>query len=168
EVAAWCLTNGYDIQKFVCMLGPGNNGKSTFAAILREFLGGLGNVSSLSMAELADDKFKASLMYGKIANVSAEGGGTKVREQARILSLTGGDSVNWERKYGQPWDAVNTTKQIFASNWLPFIERLTNAWLRRFTPVLFTHEFSDDDPKYTRRPQSEILALARKEFPGLL
>jgi P4 family phage/plasmid primase-like protien len=168
EIVAWCLINGYDLQSFISLLGPGNNGKTTYLKLLTDFLGGMDNVSSISMAELADDKFKGSEMFGKMANVSGEGAGTHIKEEMRILSLTGGDPVSWERKYGHPWSAVNVTKQVFASNWLTRVKQLTKAWIRRFEPILFLHDFTVEDKEHPRQLQSTILKKAAREFPGLL
>ncbi|HYT17783.1 MAG TPA: phage/plasmid primase, P4 family [Thermoplasmata archaeon] len=162
EVLAWCLDNEYDVEAFVYLLGRGSNGKGTFTTILTEVLGPE-NVSGVSMQAMNRDKFAASGMYGKIANISNETSGV-IDDNSRLMELTGGDMTQWERKFGHPWTDKNYTKQVFAGMSLPSIKSgvVSDGTGRRFEPIFFPNRFDGSVPK------SEIIAKARKEYPGLV
>src|SRR2546426_560726 len=162
EVVAWILMSKYDIEGFIYLLGRGSNGKGTYTSILTELIGP-NNVSSVSMKAINTDKFAASGMYGKLVNISNETSGT-IEDSSRVLEITGGDPVQWERKFGHPWTDRNRAKQIYAGMRVPTIKDgiVSDGIGRRFLPIFFPNRYDGSTPK------SDILAKARKEYPGLV
>src|SRR2546428_447831 len=102
-------------------------------------------------------------MYGKLVNISNETSGT-IEDSSRVLEITGGDPVQWERKFGHPWTDRNRAKQIYAGMRVPTIKDgiVSDGIGRRFLPIFFPNRYDGSTPK------SDILAKARKEYPGLV
>ena len=80
------------LQKAILLLGEAGSGKSVFLASLIAFLG-LANVSAVTLQKLEEDRFAASMLIGKLANVFADLPSQHLETSAIFKSITGGDLV---------------------------------------------------------------------------
>lgn len=97
-------------------------------------------ISSIQLHQLSDRFAKAEL-FGKKLNVSGEIQGKKLREISTFKCITGGDSIEAERKGKDPFSFIPRCKLLFAGNVLPTFSEsdTTNAFANRVKLLLFHH-----------------------------
>ena len=142
EAFAFPLMPGYHPQKAFILYGNGNNGKSTILTVLSAFLGRK-NISSVQLQSLADNRFAAASLIGKLANISGDVSQREVMDSSLFKLLTGGDMVSVELKGVQRRpEFVNSAKLIFSFNQLPYSYDRTEAYFRRFELVKLIQNFA--------------------------
>jgi len=144
EFYGYCLYRDYPVQKALVLVGGGANGKSTAITLLEHLLG-KENVSSMSIHELVNDKFRVSELYGKLANLSPDLPYKLLSQTGMFKAATGGDCLTGEKKFRNPFKFTNYAKFIFSCNQLPPSEDKTTAFYRRWTIIEFPSEFDDDN-----------------------
>lgn len=158
EIIGYLLMTGNPLQKAFLLFGEGGNGKGTFLRVLGAMLG-KANVSGLSLHDLVADRFAASELYGKIANISGDLSARFVNEPEILKRITGGDVITTSRKYGQQFTFVAYAVPVFASNEYFRTSDTSYGWRRRWEVVEFTRkvdELGDFDER-------DLLA----ELPGI-
>jgi putative DNA primase/helicase len=78
--------------KAVFLFGPSRSGKGTFLRVLGA-LAGPDNVSSVSLHQLAENRFMAANVYGKILNASGDLSAAHVEDISIFKMLTGEDQI---------------------------------------------------------------------------
>lgn len=159
EILGYLLMTGNPLQKIFMLYGPGGNGKGTLLRVIRHLLG-RENYSSISMHQLVDDRFATSGLYGKIANISGDLSSKFLSDPQVLKEITGGDSINASRKFGQSFEFVPYAVPIFASNEFFRTSDSSVGWRRRWEVVEFTRNVLDDG-----RPFDEQLLFA--DAPGV-
>ena len=140
ELLGYLLLPTTGHQKAFMLLGEGANGKSTFLKMLCAFLGEE-NVSNVSLQRLVMDKFAAAAIQGKLANVYADIPSSGLEQTDVFKAVVGGDTINAERKFGQPFKLRPTARLIFSANELPRSKDLTPAFFRRWVVIPFPNKF---------------------------
>jgi len=170
EIFGYCLIPGNKYQKAFMFVGDGANGKSTVLSLLKEFLGS-DNVSSIALQDFDGNRFAASQLVGKLANICADIPKNPLRYSGKFKMLTGGDTITVERKFRDPVQLVNQAKLIFSANELPEINDQTYAFWRRWILIEFTNKFegSKKDPEILNKLTTEenLSALLLKALEGL-
>lgn len=167
EAFAYPLLPGYPIQRAIALIGAGQNGKSTFLKAMEMFYGER-YMAHLTMQQLSGaiegQPFALTQLVGKLANIADDLPAKAVKDVGYFKQLTGGSSVEAERKFGNRLSFVNTAKFFFAANQMPAVSEDTVAFYRRFLFV----EFSNIIEK--PRDQKEVLAeiMSEKEKSGVL
>jgi hypothetical protein len=87
ELFAWCLIRNSEIQRFILLLGEGQDGKSKYIALLKAFLGAL-NCSYYTLQQLTLNTFAASGLIGKLANLVADLPSRALSDVGIIKALT--------------------------------------------------------------------------------
>lgn len=179
EYVGYCLyRGGYPFAKALMLLGDGRNGKTTFLNVVQRLLGD-DNVMNADLSELAGGRFSAYRLEGKMANVNADIENDEIENFSMFKALTGGDPVQVEQKYGDPYDHQNSAKMIFASNHIPKADTNEMAFFRRWLFVVFPRTFTlakndgnpDADPALEDKLADEmegILAWAVEGIQRLL
>lgn len=179
EVIGYCLFRSYPFQKAVMLLGDGANGKSTLLGGLRDFLG-RENVAAVELQDLADNRFAAAELEGKLANVAPDLSDEGLESTGTFKALTGGDLVEAERKYQAPFAFENYATLLFSANQKPAAEDDTHAYKRRWVHFRFPHRFDgaecpacgQEDGTGTRchvpASQDDLLNAFREEHAGIL
>ena len=136
EVLGYLLMTGNPLQKIFMIYGEGGNGKGTLLRVIRSMLG-QANYSSISMHQLVDDRFATSGLFGKVANISGDLSSRFLSDPQVLKEITGGDSINASRKFGQSFEFVPYAVPIFASN--EFFRTSDNSagWRRRWEVIEF-------------------------------
>lgn len=165
ELIGYCLFRGYPYQRAFMFVGEGANGKSTLLRALREFLGGE-NVSAVELQDLAENRFAAAKLDGKLANMAPDISSSELEETGTFKALTGGDTIQAERKYEEPYEFRNHATLLFSANRPPSAPDDTYAYERRWTYFDFPNTFSKDDEDY--KPQTQLLEDFRSEHSAIL
>lgn len=143
EIVGYCLYRSYPIQKIFLLTGQGGNGRSTFLNLVITMLGKQ-NVSARSLQELETDKFATADLFGKLANIHPDIPSKILFSTGMIKTLTGGDLVKAERKFGHSFTFYNYAKLIFSANQVPETLDDSDALFRRMFIVNFPHQFTGD------------------------
>jgi len=161
------LLPGYPIQRVLALVGSGQNGKSTFFAAMQKFYGEK-YISHLTMQQLSNaaenSPFALVQLQGRLANIADDLPNKPVRDVGYFKMLTGGSSVEAERKFGNRFSFVNTAKFYFSANRMPEVSEDTVAFYRRFLFIEFTNIILKP------RDQKEVLTeiMSEEQKSGLL
>lgn len=164
EIIGFCLFKAYPVQKAFMFIGEGANGKSTLLNLIRAFLGKK-NVSSVSLQDFDGNRFAASALYGKLANLYNDVSDKALHQTGRFKMLTGDDQITAEHKFKDGFQFVNYAKLLFSANKLPESRDDTDAFYRRWVFLNFPNKFEGDKVI----PQAELLEkmTAETELSGL-
>ena len=152
-------------QKAVMLLGSGSNGKSVTLALLRQLLGSQ-NVSSLPLHELAENRFAAAELQGKLLNLSSDLPDRTLRDTTLFKQIVDGrlSTINTRRRYGKPFQFRPFVRLIFSANRVPDSADTSYGYLRRWLIVPFDAELDDDE----RDPFLIEKLTTPEELSGLL
>ena len=157
------LLPGYPIQRVPALVGSGQNGKSTFFAGMEKFYGER-YISHLTMQQFSNatesSPFALVQLQGKLANIADDLPNKPVRDVGYFKMLTGGSSVEAERKFGNRFSFVNTAKFYFSANTMPEVSEDTVAFYRRFLFIEFTNIIKN--PRDQKEVLSEIMSEEQK------
>jgi putative DNA primase/helicase len=165
ELMAYAFYRGYPLHKFFLLVGNGSNGKGTFMTIFTRMLGP-DNVSNISLLDIQNNRFAASNLYRKLANISGEMSYCDIADTALLKQLTGGDQIEADRKFKNPVKFVNSAKLIFSTNQVPKTFDNTDAFYRRAFIVPFPRKFKSD-PSLDIKIKENSEEMTR-EYEGLL
>ncbi|NED80642.1 NTP-binding protein, partial [Streptomyces sp. SID11233] len=133
EWFGYVLSGRTDQQKILLIIGPTRSGKGTIARILAALVGA-GNVAGPTLASLGTN-FGLSTLVGKPfaiisdARLSGREGGPVVE---RLLTISGEDTIDVDRKYRQPWTGKLPTRLMILSNELPQFGDSSGVIAQRF------------------------------------
>ena len=167
EAFAFPMLPNYPIQRSIALVGAGKNGKSTYLKALEIFYGER-YISHLTLQQLSSaitgQPFALIQLTNKIANVADDLPSKPVDSVGYFKQLTGGSSVEAERKFGSRVAFTNSAKFYFAANSMPAVSEDTIAFYRRFLFIEF-----DNIIKKTR-DQKEMLEdiISSSERSGVL
>ena len=129
------------MQQALLLIGGGGNGKSVYLRVATELVGSE-NVSNRTLQEIADDRFAAADLYGKLANISADIPGTPLRQADLFKRLTGEDWITGQRKYGAAFDFQPYARLLFSGQEIPPTPDASYAYRRRWLVLRFPHTFN--------------------------
>jgi len=161
EMMAYCMYREYIIHKMFFLHGRGSNGKTTYQRMLETVLG-KDSVSSISLTELQYNRFATADLFGKFANISPELDYSELKKTHVIKKLTGGDTIQAERKFQHPFRFQNHAKLFFITNELPRTQDKTIAFYRRIHLVEFPNIFEGE-----KEDKNLIHRIPRSEYEGL-
>jgi len=164
EIVAYTLLPSMLLKRVFCLVGSGNNGKSTFENVLEKFLGNdnvtATDMNMLSSASLA--RFEYAKLYKKLLVIIGEID-TSIFEKTSILKrLTGDDLCRCEFKGKDNFDFHNYAKPIIACNTLPHTTDKTVGFYRRWVIVNFDRVFPKEVDIISTIPEEEFNNLGRK------
>lgn len=166
EIVAWFMVPHMSIQQAVLLLGSGGNGKSTFLAGLRAFLGSR-NVSAVSLHDLEDNRFATYQLIGKLANVSPDLPNVSLKTTSRFKTLTGGDPLYVEKKFKDGRTMDHFCRLIFSANEPPRSSDHSEGFFDRWIVIPFTNSFRGSQKELSRSDLDSRLA-SPTELSGLL
>jgi putative DNA primase/helicase len=148
------------------LYGKGRNGKGTMLRLWQTFLGDT-NCSHISLQKLVDDRFAASGLLDKAANIYGDLPKKDLSETDVFKCATGGDTLRVERKFGQPFDLLNRAKMAFSANNLPKSIDDSEGFFSRWIIIEFNRIFGPneidsnlDEKLHTKEELSGYLNLA--------
>ena len=166
ELLALVMVPDPSIQKAVLLLGPGGNGKSVFLRLLQRFLGPE-NYATVPLQRLEDDRFSASRIHGKLANICADLPAADLRGTSTLKGITGGDRLTVERKYHDSYDLEPFCKLVFSANTPPRTPDSSEGFFQRWVVIPFERTFRGE---VTEIPSAALDARlqAPEELSGAL
>jgi P4 family phage/plasmid primase-like protien len=150
EILGYLMMSGNPLQKLFLLTGGGGNGKGVLMAVITAILGRR-NVSSVPLADFAENQFATADVFGKLANICGDIDTTFIEKTGRIKELAGEDDVRGERKFGQPFYFDFWGKALFSANGIPASADGSRGWTRRWEIVGFPNEPAKPDPKLKDR-----------------
>ncbi len=151
-------------------LGPGRNGKGTLLRVLGALLGH-DNVSNVTLQQLAESRFAAADLFGKLANIAGDLDARAIKQTDVFKMVTGGDAVSAERKYGRAFSFRPYATLLFAANEAPLSYDQTDAWFDRWLVLPFDRRFvgTDQDPHLDAKLQTpaELAGFLVRAVTGL-
>lgn len=159
------------MQNLIVFLGNGSNGKSVLANMIK-FMLGAKNVSSIPLDKLSGSQFARQNLDKKLLNISSEVDPEKIYSTADLKALTGGDSVEVERKYQNSYTAEIHAKYILLANDMIQTADYSDGFYRRLIIIPFDEEYKKLEPgaekvdgvKYQDVTLEETL---KEELPGI-
>lgn len=162
EWFGYVLSGRTDQQKILLIVGPTRSGKGTIARILATLVG-KGNVAGPTLAGLATNFGLSPLLGKSLAIISdarlAGRDGHQVVE--RLLTISGEDTIDVDRKYRDPWTGKLPTRLMILSNELPNFGDASGVIARRFV-VLNMHV------SWLGKEDTELTDKLMAEMPGIL
>ena len=159
------------MRKAFMVYGSGANGKSVLLDVIENLLG-INNVSGVPLQSLEEDKFKTAQLLGKLANIFADLDSRALKGSSFFKTLTSGDLLEVERKYGQPFKFRNYARLIFSANEIPMSNDRTFAFYSRWVLIPFEKTFKEGEnadvtlPKKLAKPE-ELSGILNRGLVGL-
>ena len=166
EILAFSIAREYFINRIICLLGAGSNGKSKFVDIVDKFLGNH-NTCSSDLETLANSRFETAKLYKKLICKVSETEFSLLKRTAQLKQLSGDDFMRVEVKRKDPFDAKNFAKLLISTNTLPAVQDKTIGFYRRWFILEFNSQFKERTGLIEGIPDNEFENLALKSI-GLL
>jgi putative DNA primase/helicase len=166
QIVAWLMIPLTGTQKALLLIGPGGSGKSTFLRALISFLGRQ-NVSSVSLQSLERERFAASRLVGRLANICADLPSTHLDSSAVFKMITGGDQCSAEYKFRDIFEFTPFARLIFSANTLPVSKDAGEAFYGRWITLPFEHVYRGTTKEADRHDLDARLA-SPDELSGVL
>lgn len=149
ELFASVIAPSRGIEKALFFIGPGSNGKSLLAeAILR--LVGPENVCHLPLQTISGNRFAASSLFGKLANVCTDLPTSTLTDTGMFKRITSGEMIDAEEKYGHAYAFRPFARLLFSLNHFPRVAHADDAMYRRLHVVPFERYFPPNPAKRTQ------------------
>ncbi|MFF2641047.1 phage/plasmid primase, P4 family [Streptomyces niveus] len=169
EWFGYVLSGRTDQQKILLVKGPSRSGKGTIARVLKELVG-KDNLAGPTLAGLGSN-FGLSTLVGKPlavisdARLSGKDGGQVVE---RLLTISGEDTIDIDRKYRQPWTGKLPTRLMVLTNELPHFGDSSGVIARRFIVLNMTVSWlGKEDSTLTDRLTAEMPGIINWALEGL-
>jgi|GEM_PF-1769911 len=168
ELIGYLLYPANPFHRSIMLHGSGRNGKSTLLRLIRHAIGGT-QVSSVTLQQLGEDRFAGAQLYRKVANIAGDLDARSIKQTDLFKMATGEDSINAERKYGQPFNFTNHATFLFAANELPGSSDVTEGFFSRWLVVPFNGYFPEGiaDKTLPDRLLAEVEGVIVKAMPAL-
>jgi P4 family phage/plasmid primase-like protien len=166
EILGDLVTPDRSIQKAVCLVGEGGNGKGVFAQVAVRFVGP-NNVSHLSLQKLEKDRFAVAGLYQKLANICTDLPSERLEDSSLFKAITGCDRITGEFKYQHAFQFTPFARLIFSANHLPTSRDASAAFFDRWLVIPFEKRFRGTSREIPRQTLDANLSSSR-EISGAL
>lgn len=159
------------LQKILFLLGPPRAGKGIICKVLTELIGRY-NVAGPTLASLAS-QFGIAPLLGKplaiISDARISGRSDPAIVVERLLSVSGEDRLDIDRKNREPVTVKLPTRLMLASNELPRLADSSTALPSRMIVLRLTHSWlGKEDPRLQARLLNELPGILNWAIRGLL
>ena len=161
EFVGSCLCNSIKLEKVLCCVGSGFNGKSVFFETVMSLLGN-DNVCTYNINSLCNENgYTRAMIKNKLLNYSSDFNG-KIFSNGIFKQLASGEPTESRRPYKDPEIIRNYARLAFNCNSLPASGDTSYGFRRRLLIVPFKQKI---DPK---KADPELSRKLRTELPGIL
>ncbi len=165
EFYGYLLYKKVEFNRAVMLYGEGENGKSTKINVAKKFLGEK-NVANVPIQKLETNNFAVASLHGKLANLHSDLPKTALKETSRFKQITGGDTIDAEKKFRDNFSFLPYAKMMFAANTLPASYDDTVAFWRRWLIFKFPNSFSEGSDNTNKNLLAEL--TTEEELSGIL
>ncbi|MFB7762631.1 DNA primase family protein [Streptomyces xiamenensis] len=165
----YVLSGRTDQQKILMMVGPSRSGKGTIARVLKELVG-KDNLAGPTLAGLGTNFGLATLIGKPLALISDArlAGGDSSPVVERLLTISGEDTIDIDRKYREQWTGKLPTRLMLLSNELPHFGDSSGVIARRFIVLSMTVSWlGKEDPTLFDRLKAEMPGILNWALDGL-
>lgn len=155
-------------QHFWVMIGVGANGKSVFIEMLKHLLGLYFHkcdpelfVESKNGRKAGDASPQIADLRGVRLAIGSETGPGRKLAETTVKELTGGDTLNARKLYGNPFQIAPTHKVGLITNHAPHASQDFALW-RRMRSIPFNQVYDKD------RRDTKLASKLKTELPGIL
>jgi P4 family phage/plasmid primase-like protien len=166
EVIGYMMMSGNPFHTVPLLVGSGRNGKSTYLRIIEKMIGDR-NISGLDLNQLSTDKFAPVAMYGKLANICPDIHQKHLSNTGMLKRVTGGDSIQGERKGQDSFQFTPWATLIFSTNELWSSSDTSDAYFERWLPIPFNQKFSANGTFDENILYSEMNGIFNKAMAAL-
>lgn len=170
ELFGYLLSGDTAQQKMFLIVGPKRGGKGTIARVLTRLLG-QHNVAGPTLSSLGSNFGLQDLIGKPVAIVSDARLGTKTDGSLiteRLLSISGQDLQNVDRKFLAPWSGQLPTRFVVMTNELPRLADSSGALASRFVVLMLDRSFyGKENPALTEELSGELPAIFNWALDGL-
>lgn len=169
EWFGYVLSGRTDQQKILLIVGPSRSGKGTIARVLKQLVG-KENLAGPTLAGLGTNFGLATLIGKPLAVISDArlSGNDSSQVVERLLTISGEDTIDVDRKYREQWTGKLPTRLMLLSNELPHFGDSSGVIANRF--VLLSMRVSwlgKEDPTLTDRLTAEMPGIINWALEGL-
>lgn len=160
EWFGYVLSGRTDLQKMLLVVGPTRSGKGTIARILTRLVG---TVAAPTLLSLGSD-FGMAALIGKGLCIIPDARIDKRSSQVvveRLLSISGEDTVEINRKYRESWTGKIGARVMVLSNELPELVDESGAIGNRFIVLAMMNSFLG-------RENTRLMTELERELPAIL
>lgn len=168
EVFGYLISGRTDLQKIMLLLGPPRSGKGTIARVLTELVGEA-NIASPTLMSLGSH-FGLQALIGKSlaiigdARVDGQGGKEIV---AKLLGISGEDTVSIDRKNRNYWTGRLSTRFLILTNEIPNLRDSGGALAKRLVTLRMTESWlGREDHQLTERLMGELPGIMNWALDG--
>jgi putative DNA primase/helicase len=167
----YCCTGSTTEHVFVFAYGTGANGKSTFINTLAKIFGDyatIADVGTFIASELDRHPSDVAKLHGARLVVAQETDKGRRWDEAKIKTMTGGDTLTARFMRGDFFDFVPKFKLFITGNHKPRLDNVDEAMRRRLLLVPFTVQIPEEerDPDLLRKLEAEWPAILRWAIDG--
>jgi putative DNA primase/helicase len=162
EFFGYVLSGRTDLHKILLIIGPTRSGKGTIARTLTQLIG-KANVAGPTLASLTTNFGLAPLLGKPLALVSDARLGGRENHQVveRLLTISGEDTIDVDRKYREPWTGRLPTRFLILSNELPNFGDASGTIAHRFLVLTM-------DRSWLGQENFDLERELAEELPGIL
>jgi len=143
EIIASPIVKRHIDEKAIMFLGAGENGKSVCLGFIESMLG-LDNISSITLQDIAENKFLRANLSGKSANIFSDLEKNELRFSGKIKAIISGEGIEVEKKYQQGLRIKPFAKLMFSCNRFPKSYDQSQGFFRRWMIIKWERNFEND------------------------
>lgn len=167
EFLGCCLLPSLKIEKVLCCVGSGLNGKSVLFDTVTYILG-KENVTTFNINTLCESQSNTRYMLqNKLLNYSSEFSG-KIWDNGFFKQLASGEPVEVRRLYQDPIIIDNYARLAYNSNQMPNSSDTSLGFRRRLLLVEFTKRVKNPDPFLADKLKREASGILNWMIEGLV
>jgi len=143
-------------EKAFMFLGQGENGKSVCLGYIAAYIG-KNNVSSITLQDIADEKFMRANLDGMSANIFSDLEQNELRHTGKIKAITSNEGIEVQKKHQQGFTLYPFCKLLFSCNRFPKVFDQTQGFFRRWMIIKWDRNFENDPERipYLREKLAE-------------
>jgi len=164
QALGYLLLRQFNLEKMVCFVGEGENGKSTILRVLKKLVGRVGYAAQpiqVLLKNSSEGQYAKAQLSGKLINITNELTPASLEADA-FKDLISGEDIIARNIYEAPFVLRTVPKQLVAMNTTDsLIKERTHGFMRRLhlIPFNYTLKAEHKDPKLESKLDAELSGI---------